>query len=136
MPRAVGFKYVRKTTVYLARMVAKPRKIMVKVAIVGKPFKKGDRKVTDQRKSDIANVPWNAIKVKGSYVHSIETKKLTEADKAKLKKLSGAELKARRKKLNAELKKLMASDNPAELKNIGRRIGEYSSKTGEKYYKD
>jgi len=131
MAIVVGIRRTRVVKIVPVALIPKRRNILVKVKDTGKPYS-GGPKVTDQRKGAIAGVPWNAVKVKGSYVENIKKVKLTKAERTKLQKLTPDQRRARRRKLYTALDEKLASDNPADLKNIGRRVGEYSSKTGKK----
>jgi len=133
MPIPVGIRKKRVKVISLVALVSKKRKILVQVKDTGKPFDKTkSSKVSDQRKGNIEDVPWNAVKVKGSYVRSIRQIAPTAASKAKLKNMSVAQRRVRRRRLNAKLFKRIASDNPGNFKNIGTRVGYYSAKTGKR----
>lgn len=128
--RRVKRKFLVKLVPIRKKGSKKSKRILVDVKSTGKPFNKSkSTKVTDQRKGSIEDAPWNAVKVKGSYVYDI---KKVKYPKSQQKKLSLAQRRARRRKKYAALEKKLKSKNPAKLKNISTRVGEYSAVTGKR----
>ena len=120
--RFVGTRVVRKR--YLVKLTPVnykrlgPNTLNVLVHVHDNPnTKPATSKATDLRAANSGN----AAKIKGSYVYSIKTRKNTKAEIQKLKKLSGAQRKARRKRKSANLTKIVTNSNPANL-TIGKRM--------------
>ena len=66
---------------------------------------------------------WNVIKIKGSFVWSIIQRKLTKAERKKLKKLTPPQRRVRRRRIYRKLLAILRSPNPLGVK-IGKRIAQ------------
>lgn len=108
-------KIVRKKVLVRRTPIRGSRKILVKV--------KGVRissSVPNARQQRL-NGEVNVSKIKGSYVYSIKERKLTKAERQKLRKLTVSQRKARKERIYAKIDALLKANNPLNLK-IGKRV--------------
>ena len=97
------------------------KKVTANIKSIAIPFKNQTAKPTANTYRGQGK--WNAMKIKGSFVWSIEKVALTKAERKKLKKLSPDQRRERRRKIYRKLDAMLDSDNPANLE-VGKRVGD------------